>query len=1130
MKTVIVGKVSIRVWPDTKGFRKKLQADVKAAAAGVEVKVEVEPVVSATALAASVLRAVREVNALIKNNPIYAIRIPVIVEKDGIAKAARDVADEAVNGVKAAGDAISKELVLRQKGAWHMFSKDLVTFSKETAKASGRKFYTTFSHTVRELSGGNGRKLLELTTGGDSFIKLAKIPLIGKVDLGQARRDLRDAFQKIGRREFIRAKIWFDTTRFGEQFNKLRGKMRQMGAKIGNQFATAFHSKWTALQTKMHDFRVKVQPYLDNVATRWVRAELANIFDKTKTAIKAFLDKKNLAKVRAQLVGFFQKTKIRIKAILDNRSVRNVGTAFAALSGLRLTKTLFDPSILKNLDKMLPMIGLIATGIGQAIALISVMIQNILSLSASLAQIGPAALALPGIFTGLVVGAIAMGVALADINKRVPEIKAGLSRVANIIRAKFWTQAQAPMKELARRWMPIIETGMGKVARSGGAFFGNLANDLRKIVTPNLGGWFDAVAKGLRILKRGTPGIAKIVRGFGDLGAIYLPRFSRALASGLNRLGDWITKAVDSGAAMAWIDNAIFQIKELGRVIGNAWTFFKGLGKAAQAAGGTTLASLADSLGRLSEAVNSVSGQEKLIRFFKSMNDAMDTMYRTAGPGMTAFFESLNSLLPALMPLIGETAGLILGALGGALSQPEVGLGLIRFFDGLREALVLIGPSFNTIGSGLGALLGLLGTMATSFAPILKIALEGVGRSAEGIVLAVGNLISSLSSGVQAILIAIMPAIQKIAPLVTEFVNRLATQLGPFLERIAPIAGRVFEALAGALAKVLPLLSTLIDVLLPALEWAFRVLEPVITGALDAIGQLAEGLDLFIQGVAEMDFGKMWEGLKKALGSLITIFKAPLDAVTAAISGWANGIKARALAAAIGFLAQLVSLPGKIGAIFAALVALTKAKVEEMKAAIIAKATQMASDFARKIQDLKNGAVKIMRSVPDALKGALGNLGGLLVNSGKSLLDGLARGIRNGIGGAVRAATDAMGAIRRLFPSSPAKEGPFSGKGWTLYSGRAISASLAEGIRDDLSEARKASEELARAAQVPVSGASFGVAATRAVQSAIEAEARFEQDAPLTIGNLSIGPDDPEYAEFIEFARKLRRKARQAGG
>lgn len=92
------------------------------------------------------------------------------------------------------------------------------------------------------------------------------------------------------------------------------------------------------------------------------------------------------------------------------------------------------------------------------------------------------------------------------------------------------------------------------------------------------------------------------------------------------------------------------------------------------------------------------------------------------------------------------------------------------------------------------------------------------------------------------------------------------------------------------------------------------------------------------------------------------------------------------------------------------------------------------------------GVTGTLQSLPGRIQSLFSNAGSWLLSSGRSIMDGLAQGIRNGISAAVDAASNAMEAISKLFPHSPAKEGPFSGHGWTLYSGQSIIDGLAEGM------------------------------------------------------------------------------------
>jgi hypothetical protein len=69
------------------------------------------------------------------------------------------------------------------------------------------------------------------------------------------------------------------------------------------------------------------------------------------------------------------------------------------------------------------------------------------------------------------------------------------------------------------------------------------------------------------------------------------------------------------------------------------------------------------------------------------------------------------------------------------------------------------------------------------------------------------------------------------------------------------------------------------------------------------------------------------------------------------------------------------------------------------------------------------------------------------VNAGASLVGGFAKGITSGVNAAVQAALAVVSAVAGALPHSPAKYGPFSGKGWTPYRGAALINGFAEGMK-----------------------------------------------------------------------------------
>lgn len=102
------------------------------------------------------------------------------------------------------------------------------------------------------------------------------------------------------------------------------------------------------------------------------------------------------------------------------------------------------------------------------------------------------------------------------------------------------------------------------------------------------------------------------------------------------------------------------------------------------------------------------------------------------------------------------------------------------------------------------------------------------------------------------------------------------------------------------------------------------------------------------------------------------------------------------------------------------------------------------------------------RRLPGDILRAIGNLGRLLWNAGKSIIQGLIGGIWSMASSVKNAVSGVLEKARNLLPWSPAKEGPFSGKGWTLYSGKSIIDALAQGIQSQEGQAMKAALGVAK--------------------------------------------------------------------
>lgn len=132
--------------------------------------------------------------------------------------------------------------------------------------------------------------------------------------------------------------------------------------------------------------------------------------------------------------------------------------------------------------------------------------------------------------------------------------------------------------------------------------------------------------------------------------------------------------------------------------------------------------------------------------------------------------------------------------------------------------------------------------------------------------------------------------------------------------------------------------------------------------------------------------------------------------------------------------------------------------------------------FFNQLKEAASGGVgsliEFVKGIPGKILGALGDVGSMLYNSGVKIIQSLINGFKSKAEAVYDGIKDIMSKARNLLPFSPAKEGPFSGSGWTLYSGEAIAEALAEGINQKAAVAVAATMNLVQQVQATASATS----------------------------------------------------------
>ncbi len=326
-----------------------------------------------------------------------------------------------------------------------------------------------------------------------------------------------------------------------------------------------------------------------------------------------------------------------------------------------------------------------------------------------------------------------------------------------------------------------------------------------------------------------------------------------------------------------------------------------------------------------------------------------------------------------------------------------------------------------------------------------------------------------------------MEAAATVIDTVAGFIGHLADQAGEYLMPVLEAAGEAmsafFQAVADAQVWLEPLATFLGDVLVAALEIvvaAFTFAVDTVTLLVNAVTELVN----FLMGVPA-SVQSFVDQVGAFFGQLPDLIGGFLAGVIASIGAWVSGIVAQAVQAGSQFLSSVGSffgqLPGQVGGFLSSVIGTVGGWVSSMGS----KAAEAASTFGSN------------------LIGGLRGIVGQAQSAGQAIIQGVIDGITGMIGAAGSAIEGVLSTIASYLPHSPAKRGPFSGKGWTPYSGRAIVHGLAEGIA-----------ELADEPADAMASVMEGVSATTAVSNAAV-------NGVVSVNGSSEGGTTPEGAAAI---------------
>ncbi|MER7874825.1 hypothetical protein ABTY63_14880 [Streptomyces solisilvae] len=441
-----------------------------------------------------------------------------------------------------------------------------------------------------------------------------------------------------------------------------------------------------------------------------------------------------------------------------------------------------------------------------------------------------------------------------------------------------------------------------------------------------------------------------------------------------------------------------------------------------------------------------------------------DSLSSTTMPVFTQGLKILRGLLPALTPLVKAAAA----AIGDFLDDIQAGVdsgSIQNFAQGLAKSaeknLGAFLRSMKNVFVGIAGIIaaftpmsddmsGGLEQMTASFAAWGQ-GLKGSGGFAQFVDLAKqgAQTLGTLAAAAAKLLVAVSPLIGVTAQLATWLANIISATPEPVLTALATVIGTVtvamkLWAIAQALVAARNRIWTATQWQLNASMFAspiFWIIAAVV--ALIAVIVLIATKTTWFQSL----WSAVWGFIKNVTAGAVDGIKATISwfaHLPELIGGWFGAAADWVVNRWNALVNWIKGFPGKV-----------RSALSSLGGILWGTATTAGSRMVSAISAKVTSAVNWVRGLPGKARSALGNLGSTLYNAGRSLISGFISGITSKAGELYGKARSLVSKVRNLFPFSPAKEGPFAGRGYTLHSGRALIEGFAQGIAQRQDALRK---------------------------------------------------------------------------
>lgn len=383
----------------------------------------------------------------------------------------------------------------------------------------------------------------------------------------------------------------------------------------------------------------------------------------------------------------------------------------------------------------------------------------------------------------------------------------------------------------------------------------------------------------------------------------------------------------------------------------------------------------------------------------------------------------------------------VLSGLGSVLA-PIVSEALSTAWNIAVQALAGLGIKLPTVDS-------------SQFMAAFQQVASFVGAAIDGIKGAVSTLASAFAPAFAAMQAALAPIIAQVSSALLPALSVIGAALGNLAAAVLPVISAAIQAMAPVIATAIGAVVSLASTISTGLAPVINGIASLIQAVLPVIQQLFTQWGASIQAVVSAAF----TFVESVVTSAMNVINAVIGTVLALIKGDWEGVWSGVLnilqVVWDGMIATVQSCIQLVSSTIDSALSFIKGVWNSAWSALGSFLDSAWDGFVSAVTGGNEQVMSILGGLPGKIIGLFADAGSWLIDSGRALLQGFADGVMGAVGWVGDQISGALGTIRGLFPFSPAKEGPFSGRGYTTYSGKALMRDWAKGMASEESVVRK---------------------------------------------------------------------------